>query len=997
MSELKKLAIIFNGLHYHEKYIHLHDNISYFINYQHYLYNIKKSIYNFFKKDYNIDTIISTNDSPILNNLIADYKPIYFIVSNESRNTKLLNILKLFIKDANNYDALILTRLDIYFLKNFININYNKLNIISILETNKVIDDNFYFVPKKYIINFLTILINNLTLNNSNKNCLHYLKNQFEENFDINYLLNEFVQVESLNFFKLRFFNNIEFILNKFDFTKKILYYSKNNNSSLLINNNIIIFNKINNNIQDYCWFVYNILYPGIYNLSFDIYSNTDIINFNFIKLHKYYECKDILAHKWTHININIEVFKKDDLLYFIFDNFNKSITIQFKNISTNHIVDGIILNNLFFNNYKSKNLLLNKMDDNTFKIIKNKNHCIEYYTWFGYYYNPTKVETIMSFEINFLSDIPKINDNFFIKTHEPVNKYNDWLKSCIKGKFIKIKIKIHLKKQNQLILFMMDEFLDKCKFIIKNINFESSDISYKMISFYTQGKPFDNCLDLSKTTDKYKKVIYDYVDEVKFYNKLELQNNKDTEFMVKEYLNEPIHNKCINLIGYQRWKPYIILDTLKKSNDNDIIYFRDSNIDKYPNILNGLEYTLKYLNLVLNETDIFAPVENIGIIKMKQHIKIEVFEKIDKYPNNYLDDNLINSSIIILRKNEFVIKFITEWLEFCMDESLISSDYSNNQHPDFKWNTMEQSILNVLIKKYINQKLLPYKFPFYGITERSFESKSIVRALKVAILLCGEMRNFNNLELVKRNNQYLFTKYNCDLFISTWDHKGFSPYHGTINNKNYSSDNIRYDDIINNYNNVKNINIENYKDWFLTLPKEYKEIYNLGLKCGDKIVNATVFPQLYKFWDANRMKILYENENNFKYDLVIRFRSDMCLIEEIPNEYINEFIKLEGNTFNKIWTLNPIKIFYPTRIYDIFYFGNSYCMNIIADSWINILKYINDPFDNKLPKVDSCRVLYVATLLNNINVIDIPRCIGDIYRDENIQLYTNKILNNFN
>jgi hypothetical protein len=641
------------------------------------------------------------------------------------------------------------------------------------------------------------------------------------------------------------------------------------------------------------------------------------------------------------------------------------------------HLVDGIVLNELTFNHYKSKNVSLSRIDADTFKVEKTKNNTpMEHYTWFGYRYRPTKVETILSFDIQFLSHVPTVHDHFFIKTHEPVKIYNDWLSLCVKDEFVHINVKLHLQKRSQLILFMMDEFLGECEFIIKNIRFESSDINYKMISFYTQGEPYDNCINLSNPANRYATLMSEHVDVVRFYRKSELQKNKDTEFLVKEYSNEPKYNACTHLIGYFRWKPYIILDTLKNSNENDIIYYRDSNIDKYPIILNGLERTVENLNVVLNGADIFAPVEHLGIIKMKHHIKREVFEQLDKYPNNYLDEDLINASIIVARKTDTSIKFFTEWLELCNDETLISSDYSSHvQDGEFKWNTQEQSIMNVLMKKYVNRKLLPYKFPFYGLIDRCFEKNSIIKAIRVAVLICGEMRNFDNPELIKRNNQYLFSKYNCDLFISTWDNRGYSPYHVPVENN-----------IIHKYNNVKNMNIENYEAWFSNLPDEYKDKYSLGT------VNATVFPQLYKIWDANRMKILYENKHDFKYDMVIRFRPDMCLVEEIPNVYLNEFIRLDSNSNNKIWALNPPTIYYPNRIYDIFFYGNSGSMDTIADSWIHILKYIKDPFDNGLAKVDACRVLYVAALLNNINVIHITRRIGDIYRDESIQEFTSKI-----
>ena len=46
------------------------------------------------------------------------------------------------------------------------------------------------------------------------------------------------------------------------------------------------------------------------------------------------------------------------------------------------------------------------------------------------------------------------------------------------------------------------------------------------------------------------------------------------------------IYNQNANKCGYYAWKPYIILDQLKKSEEGDIVFFRDCNIKKYPGIL---------------------------------------------------------------------------------------------------------------------------------------------------------------------------------------------------------------------------------------------------------------------------------------------------------------------------------------------------------------------------------------------------------------------------
>jgi hypothetical protein len=87
-----------------------------------------------------------------------------------------------------------------------------------------------------------------------------------------------------------------------------------------------------------------------------------------------------------------------------------------------------------------------------------------------------------------------------------------------------------------------------------------------------------------------------------------------------------------------------------------------------------------------------------------------------------------------------------------------------------------------------------------------------------------------------------------------------------------------------------------------------------------------------------------------------------MCLVEEIPKHYLNYFFDINKElSQNKIFTLNPPKIFYPNRIYDIFFYGNNESMNKLCDCWLTILDCINNPFDNRLPNVDSCRVLYVC------------------------------------
>lgn len=523
-------------------------------------------------------------------------------------------------------------------------------------------------------------------------------------------------------------------------------------------------------------------------------------------------------------------------------------------------------------------------------------------------------------------------------------------------------------------------------------------------VSFYTEGTPHDLCTNMTQAKQEYENRISSYVDTVNFYTPRVLNKNDETSKYVQPFsTNANPYNPGVHHIGFLRWKPYIILEILRAVDDGDIVYYRDGNVFKYPAILDGVEQTRELLNFVLksNNTDIFVPVENHPYLKMKKNVKREIFEELGKFNEEYWESYGFNTSIVVCKKSDMSIKIIEEWLHGCMKDNLITYETTPNQHPEFGWNVQEQSILNVILKRHILQGTLPASFPMFSINMRRFTLDSITRIPRVAVLITGEMRNFDNPQLLKNNAMHLFDRLNCDLFISTWNKRGFSFNHGHYTNKEYASDIVSEEDIKKVYKNIKNLKIESYDRWFESLPNEHKYLctkgfYNNG---NDKLCPASVFPQLYKLWDANQQKIAYEKEHGIIYDIVIKFRGDMCMVECIPDEYIQNFTQMgvDSNASQKLYHLNPPNIYEPNRIYDIFFFGNSHDMNTLADSWNNISELINHPYDNSLAYVNTCRVLYIQAITNNIKVIDVKRAIGDIYRDENFDDYVNKVKNTFN
>lgn len=171
--------------------------------------NYQKYIFEYFtKKGYDIDVYISTNkfiNDKDVNELTEKYKPVKcsFIEDREdivlSRNKKLESVIDLCINEGNEYDLILITRFDLLFQKDFANsnIDFDKINIVSILEKSNLICDNFYLFPYKYLIPFKKIIKKCSNINHRN------IKKDLEKIDSINYILNENCDINELSFYKI--------------------------------------------------------------------------------------------------------------------------------------------------------------------------------------------------------------------------------------------------------------------------------------------------------------------------------------------------------------------------------------------------------------------------------------------------------------------------------------------------------------------------------------------------------------------------------------------------------------------------------------------------------------------------------------------------------------------------------------------------------------------------------------------------------------------------
>lgn len=137
--------------------------------------------------------------------IIDKYKPVKYRIADDceyyiiSRNKKLESAIDLCIEGGGEYDLVLITRFDLLFQKDFAdsNIQFDKINIVSVLERPNLICDNFYLFPHKYLKDFQKVIRKCANINHRN------IKNDLEKIAPINYILNENRNISELSFYKI--------------------------------------------------------------------------------------------------------------------------------------------------------------------------------------------------------------------------------------------------------------------------------------------------------------------------------------------------------------------------------------------------------------------------------------------------------------------------------------------------------------------------------------------------------------------------------------------------------------------------------------------------------------------------------------------------------------------------------------------------------------------------------------------------------------------------
>lgn len=154
---------------------------------------------------------------------------------------------------------------------------------------------------------------------------------------------------------------------------------------------------------------------------------------------------------------------------------------------------------------------------------------------------------------------------------------------------------------------------------------------------------------------------------------------------------------------GYWLWKPYIILETLKHVKDGDYVFYVDSgNL-----IVNDPEPLFKIVDnitqgiLLFENRDGTANDKEVqgGIWQNYMFTKIDCFKKMSCNAHQYVYGNQIDGSYALVKKNDYAVKFFTEYLSWAEDADILTDapNKLGDNYPGFRDHRHDQSICSLL------------------------------------------------------------------------------------------------------------------------------------------------------------------------------------------------------------------------------------------------------------------------------------------------------------
>ncbi len=178
------------------------------------------------------------------------------------------------------------------------------------------------------------------------------------------------------------------------------------------------------------------------------------------------------------------------------------------------------------------------------------------------------------------------------------------------------------------------------------------------------------------------------------------------------DFIKTDFYKKYINICneikgaGYWLWKPYYILETLKKIKDNDFLVYADNSL-----------YFIQKIDILL---DICKKNNGFYLISMDSGGQISSFSQRSTFVGMDLDNDFYythkgtEANFQIYQKNQKTLAFVEEWLSYCTKKDILVDNptFHLPNLENFKSHKGDMPVLSLLRTKHkIEGFRSPYQF----------------------------------------------------------------------------------------------------------------------------------------------------------------------------------------------------------------------------------------------------------------------------------------------
>lgn len=169
--------------------------------------------------------------------------------------------------------------------------------------------------------------------------------------------------------------------------------------------------------------------------------------------------------------------------------------------------------------------------------------------------------------------------------------------------------------------------------------------------------------------------------------------------FKIKQHGTFIINNK--RGFGYWLWKPFLILYTMKKMKEGDILLFLDAGCEIDTRKSHLLQY---YFDALINSENPHQKIMCTFTCKEKEWNKMDLIAYLNMHNEiHHLESAQHASGVIMLQVTNYTLTFVQQWYQICCKNNyhyITDAPSKIKNYPSFKEHRHDQSVLSLLSKK---------------------------------------------------------------------------------------------------------------------------------------------------------------------------------------------------------------------------------------------------------------------------------------------------------